>query len=185
MGELADQVQRSLVVSLSPYMGKVTYGNLRFDVSVWSDQGVQNTNIAIVYETPGSSTNQINVTVNEGTGEITFVDQDREIRTRNLDEVLQFVENAIRTIPQRRLERLWKNVDDWMSQGKTKAEVLAELNRMLRADLLGGTITHTELKASIQYCLRKFNVIPGDQTSIGTGTAARQSPTAPSERTER
>ncbi|MCS7224643.1 MAG: hypothetical protein NZ959_08835 [Armatimonadetes bacterium] len=164
MGELADQVQRSLVVTLSPYVGKVIYGNLRFDVSTWDEQGHRHANIAIVYETPGSSTNQINVTVDETTKEMIFVDGEREVRTRNLEDVLQFVEKAVKDIPNRRMARLRANVDYWMTQGKTKAEVLAELNRMLRADLLGGTITHTELKASIQYCLQKFNILPGDET---------------------
>lgn len=161
---LADEVQKRLIAALAPYMGKVMFGNLRFQVSDWSENDRHYINIAIVYETPGSSTNQLNVTVDEADGIITFVDGEHERRTRSIDEVLQFVESAVRTVPERRMERLRDNIRRWTSQGKSKAEVLAEINRLLRADLLGGSITHHELKASIQYCLQLFNVLPTEQS---------------------
>jgi len=163
MGRLAEEVQKRLVVTLAPYMGKVNYGNLRFQTSDWTEGDRHFTNIAIVYETPGSSTNQLNVLVDENEGVITFVDGESERRTSDINEVLQFVENAIRTIPERRLERLYETVRRWTQQGKSKAEVLAELNRLLRADLVGGSITYTELKASIQYSLQLFNILPADR----------------------
>lgn len=163
MGRLAEETQKQLIATLAPYMGKVSFGNLRFQVSEWTENDRSYTNIAIVYETPGSSTNQLNILVDEAEGVITFVDGDEERRTPHLEEVLQFVENAVRTIPERRMERLRETIRLWARQGKSKAEVLAELNRLLRADLLGGSITHTELKASIQYCLQLFNVLPSEQ----------------------
>jgi hypothetical protein len=158
MGRLAEEVQKRLVVTLAPYMGKVHYGNLRFQISDWTEGDRHFTNIAIVYETPGSSTNQLNILVDEGEGVITFVDGEAERRTEDIDEVLGFVESAVRTIPERRLERLYETVRRWAQQGKSKAEILAELNRLLRADLVGGSITYTELKASIQYALQLFNI---------------------------
>ncbi|MGQ9520518.1 MAG: hypothetical protein ACUVTP_10600 [Candidatus Fervidibacter sp.] len=155
---LSEEVQKQLVATLAPYMGKVSFGNLRFQTSEWAEGNRCYFNIAIVYETPGSSTNQLNITVDEIEGELVFVDGENERRTKDLKEAIQFVEEAVRSIPERRLERLRETVRRWAGQGRSRAEVLAELNRLLRADLIGGTITHHELKATIQYCLQLFNV---------------------------
>ncbi len=154
---LAEEVQRKLVVTLAPYVGKVSFGNLRFQTSEWAEGDKKYVNIAIVYETPGSSTNQLNITVDEAEGILTFIDGEVERRTDKVNEAIQFVEEAVRSIPERRLERLRETVRRWIGQGRSRAEVLAELNRLLRADLIGGTITHHELKATIQYCLQLFN----------------------------
>lgn len=154
---LAEEVQRQLVVTLAPYVGKVSFGNLRFQTSEWAEGDKKYVNIAIVYETPGSSTNQLNITVDEAEGILTFIDGEAERRTDKVNEAIQFVEEAVRSIPERRLERLRATVRRWIGQGRSRAEVLAELNRLLRADLIGGTITHHELKATIQYCLQLFN----------------------------
>lgn len=155
---LCEEIQKQLVATLAPYMGKVSFGNLRFQTSEWAEGDRRYFNIAIVYETPGSSTNQLNITVDEMEGELVFVDGENERRTKDLKEAIQFVEEAVRSIPERRLERLRETVRRWAGQGRSRAEVLAELNRLLRADLIGGTITHHELKATIQYCLQLFNV---------------------------
>ncbi len=155
---LAEEVQRQLIATLAPYMGKVSFGNLRFQTSEWTEGNKKYVNIAIVYETPGSSTNQLNITVDEAEGILTFIDGEAERQTKNISEAVQFVEEAVRSIPERRLERLRETVRRWAGQGRSRAEVLAELNRLLRADLIGGTITHHELKATIQYCLQLFNV---------------------------
>lgn len=155
---LSEEIQKQLVATLAPYMGKVSFGNPRFQTSEWAEGDRRYFNIAIVYETPGSSTNQLNITVDEMEGELVFVDGENERRTKDLKEAIQFVEEAVRSIPERRLERLRETVRRWAGQGRSRAEVLAELNRLLRADLIGGTITHHELKATIQYCLQLFNV---------------------------
>lgn len=157
MATLAEEVQKQLVATLAPYMGKVSFGNLRFQTSEWSEGDRRFVNIAIVYETPGSSTNQLNITVDESEGTMTFIDGESERRTKDIAEVVRFVEEAVRSIPERRLERLRETVRRWAGQGRSRAEVLAELNRLLRADLIGGTITHHELKATIQYCLQLFS----------------------------
>lgn len=157
VGTLAEEVQKQLVATLSPYMGKVSFGNLRFQTSEWAEGNHRFVNIAIVYETPGSSTNQLNITVDETEGVLTFIDGEWERQTDNISEVVQFVEEAVKNIPERRLERLRETVRRWAGQKRSRAEVLAELNRLLRADLIGGTLTHHELKATIQYCLQLFN----------------------------
>ncbi len=157
VASLAEEVQKQLIATLAPYMGKVSFGNLRFQTSEWAEGDKKYVNIAIVYETPGSSTNQLNITVDEAEGILTFVDGEVERRTNNVNEAIQFVEGTIRDIPERRLERLRETVRKWAGQGRSRAEVLAELNKLLRADLIGGTITHHELKETIQYCLRLFS----------------------------
>ncbi len=163
MAGLAEEVQKQLVATLAPYMGKVSFGNLRFQISEWTEGDKRYVNIALVYETPGSSTNQLNITVDEGEGVLTFIDGETERRTSNVNEAIQFLEEAVRSIPERRLERLRETVRRWAGQGRSRAEVLAELNRLLRADLIGGTITHHELKATIQYCLQLFNVLSPEE----------------------
>lgn len=160
---LAEEVQKQLITTLAPYMGKVSFGNLRFQKSEWTEGDKRYINIAIVYETPGSSTNQLNITVDETSGILTFIDGELERRTEIVSEAVQFVEEAVRSIPERRLERLRETVRRWVGQGRSRAEVLAELNRLLRADLIGGTITHHELKATIQYCLQLFSASSPEQ----------------------
>ncbi|MCS7263512.1 MAG: hypothetical protein NZ805_01615 [Armatimonadetes bacterium] len=163
MATLAEEVQKQLVATLAPYMGKVSFGNLRFQISEWTEGERKIVNIAIVYETPGSSTNQLNITVDESKGAMTFIDGEAERQTKEISEVVLFVEEAVRSIPERRLERLRETVRRWAGQGRSRAEVLAELNRLLRADLIGGTITHHELKATIQYCLQLFSAQPEER----------------------
>ncbi len=163
MATLAEEVQKRMIATLAPYMGKVSFGNLRFQVSEWAEGEDKYVNIAVVYETPGSSTNQLNITVDERRKILTFIDGETERQTSDINEAIQFLEEAVRSIPERRLERLRERVRRWMGQGRSRAEVLAELNRLLRADLIGGTITHHELKATIQYCLQLFNVLPSEE----------------------
>lgn len=82
VGTLAEEVQKQLVATLAPYMGKVSFGNLRFQTSEWTEGEHHYVNIAIVYETPGSSTNQLNITIDETEGVLTFIDGEAERRTK-------------------------------------------------------------------------------------------------------
>ena len=41
-----------------------------------------------------------------------------------------------------------------MSQGKSRSEVFAELNKLLQNEFIGGRLTNAELKGAIQYAIK-------------------------------
>jgi hypothetical protein len=119
---------------------------------------VNDTNIAIIYETPGGSTTQINLTLDHLTGEFTYLDEDLEsqITTRDSSQVLHYVENHMRHIPGKRLVQIETTIDTWVSQGKGRSEIFAELNKLLQTEFLGGRVNNNELKHGIQHLVREY-----------------------------
>src|SRR6266700_4015669 len=70
-----DEFMAGLRETISPYAGKVEYGNLRSQASDWdTGEGPRITNVAIVYETPGGSTDQINVSLDHRRGCFSVLD---------------------------------------------------------------------------------------------------------------
>src|SRR5438128_10711020 len=85
-----DRFMAGLRELISPYVGRVEYGNLRAQASD-SDtgEGPRITNVAIVYETPGGSTDQINVSFDHGCARFSVLDDDgAEYETSTPAEVL-------------------------------------------------------------------------------------------------
>lgn len=151
-----DEFRKRLITLLSPYRGKVTYGNLRYEEREWEGSDGKITSFAIVYETPGGSTNQITVTHTYGKGSFTLVSGDLpdELHLHSADEVLKAVEEAIKQIPHKRIERLKATVEQWVASGKSLHELLQEINKLVRSEFKGGSITHQELKIAIQHCIQ-------------------------------
>src|SRR5438132_9948524 len=85
-----DRFMAGLQELISPYAGKIEYGNLRSQASDWdTGDGPRITNVAIVYETPGGSTDQINVSLDQGRGCFCVVeDQGDDFETANHQRVL-------------------------------------------------------------------------------------------------
>ncbi len=90
---------------ICPYLGLVQYGNLRYQISHWETPEGGVTNLALVYETPGGSTDQINVSYDHGGGQFAVVDEEEHV-TRVIDEVLRCVLPRVASIPARRREAL-------------------------------------------------------------------------------
>lgn len=150
-----DEFRRRLMTLLSPYRGKVGYGNLRYEEKEWEGENGKFVSFALVYETPGGSTNQITVTYNEGKGfAVLDGDMPEERYLSSPEEVLKTIEEMIRQIPQRRSERLKATVERWVASGKSLHELLQEINKLVRSEFKGGSITHQELKMAIQYCIQ-------------------------------
>jgi len=138
---------------------RIGYGNLRCEFSDWDRDEEQVTNIAVIYETPGGSTCQINVYYDHQTEEFSFLDEELEdtVVAEGPQEALQMVKEHVRSIPQRRLELLEQQMDAWINQGKTRSQLFGELNKLLQAEFLGGRISTTELKKGIEYALDRFS----------------------------
>ncbi|MCS7253156.1 MAG: hypothetical protein RMK18_06620 [Armatimonadota bacterium] len=150
-----EEFRRRLMTLLSPYRGKVGFGNLRYEEREWGGDDGKVTSFAIVYETPGGSTNQITVTHGEDKGfALLNGDPPEETYFSSVDEVLKAVEEAVRQIPHRRIEKLKATVKQWVESGKSLHELLQEINRLVRSEFKGGSITHQELKMAIQYCIQ-------------------------------
>ena len=77
------------------------YGNLRMRVSEWdSGNGEPHLNIALVYETPEGSTDQINIGYDREQQLFELVDAvEGEITTASVSEVLEAVRSRVRGIP--------------------------------------------------------------------------------------
>ncbi|NCO32367.1 MAG: hypothetical protein AUJ92_15720 [Armatimonadetes bacterium CG2_30_59_28] len=167
MSDTAESTLKSFLEELgnqmAPMEGKVAFGNLRKQVSEWEDDKGKSTNIAIIYETPGGSTNQINIAfhhfppayhlLNDVTG--------REEAIPKSDSVLNRIRDYVATIPERRCLRLRGDIDAWCQAGKSQAEVFASLNKLLSCDFKGACITTEELQEATRYAIEALRTVDG------------------------
>ena len=137
---------------------RIGFGNLRAECSEWHRSEEKITNVAIIYETPGGSTCQINIDYDHAGGRFSFLGPKLEdtIVTFEPADVVAMVNNHIRTIPDRRLRYLHQQIDHWVAEGKTRSQLFAELNKLLQAEFLGGRISTTELRKGIDYALAHY-----------------------------
>lgn len=144
---------------LTPHLHQVPYGNLRSQYSRWDADNGTVANLAIVYELPGGSTDQINITYHEPSGVFSYLalDSERECHTTVLDDVLRMVTGAIEAIPHRRAEQLLASIDYWAAQSMPYQEMLQQLNRLLHMeDMRGGAITPREMQIGIAHLLARY-----------------------------
>lgn len=138
---------------------RIGYGNLRCECSDWDRKEQVITNIAVIYETPGGSTCQVNVEYDHQSTEFSFLGDELEttVVTDEPQQVLAMVDSHVRSIPRRRLQQLHKQIDSWVAEGKTRSQLFSEFNKLLQAEFLGGRISTNELKKGIQYTIDHFS----------------------------
>lgn len=149
-----------------PEERRIAYGNLRHEYSDYSKDGNTTVNIAVIYETPGGSTTQINMTYDSSSGGFCYLDRDLEnqVTCYDPDEVIEMIEDAIREIPGKRAKQLISQINSWMDMGKGRHEIFGELNKLLQTEFLGGRITTNELKEGIQHVVAQHNrALEGDR----------------------
>jgi hypothetical protein len=136
------------------FAGRVEYGNLRSKVDDWDcdDRGPV-TNVALVYETPGGSTDQINVTYCHRSRTFAVVEEAGEITLMDVDQVLLSIEPRISGIPEKRLEHLRGEIRRQVDNGSNTAGLFGHLNRIMQSEFKGGTITHLEVKEAMTYAV--------------------------------
>jgi hypothetical protein len=151
-----DSFMAGLRAMISPYAGKVEYGNLRSQSSDWdTGAGPRITNIAIVYETPGGSTDQVNVSFDHSSARFSVLDDEgREFETGSPDEALTCIAPRIRGIPEKRLAHLRDEIRRQMDTGIAPAGVVGHLNRLMNSELRGGTITHLEMRDAMTFAVQ-------------------------------
>lgn len=137
---------------------RIRFGNLRSEISRGSDNG-DVANAAVVYETPGGSTTQINIVYDRENRMFSYLseDLDKTVTSDDPHEVVQMVERHADSIPQKRLQALMNTIDIWLSEGKSRREMFGEMNKLLQSEFLGGKITNDELKAGIQHIVREYS----------------------------
>jgi hypothetical protein len=146
------------------YHHQIPYGNLRSEFSSWEEGADTVANLAIVYEVPGGSTNQINITYHEVAQQFSYLglDAHEEKVTSSLDEVRQMVTEAVERIPAIRKRRLLEDIDRWAAQGLSQRDLFQKMNGLLKIeDLRGGTITMQEMKAGIAHILEHYRETVG------------------------
>ncbi len=138
-----------------PRERRIAYGNLRHEYSEWGEGDQATMNVAVIYETPGGSTTQLNITYDHGTGQFSFLSPDggRRITTPDPVEPLQMIVGEVRAIPERRMRSLQAQIENWCDEGKCRRELFAEMNKLLQSDFLGGSITQRELKLGIKHAI--------------------------------
>lgn len=146
---------------LQPYVGKLEYGNLRRQDSSWGEGSPQMANVALVYETPGGSTDQINLTFHFNTGQFVLLDPEthEEITVSDVDTLMRRLEAQIQAIPERRLARLRDDVNRWIAQGLSRLAISQELNKYHHSQMefKGGSITPQELGAALKFAIMRLN----------------------------
>jgi len=155
---LEDKIQtwrRRVEEALAPFLSRVPYGNLRLAFSEWDTDGTSALNLAVVYEVPGGSTNQINVTLSCSTGVFSYLSPEdgAEHTTDDMEAVIAMLERVARRVPEERRRRLREDVERWFGEGRSHREMFLEINKLLQMDFKGGSITHHELKEGINYIL--------------------------------
>lgn len=139
---------------MAPYAGLVEYGNLRHQISVWeTPEGGLVTNVALVYETPGGSTDQINISFDHSSGMFSVVDEVEHV-TEAVDEVLSRILPRICSIPAKRRECLFDEIRRQIDGGVGRAGLFGHINRLALSDFKGGTITHQEMKDAMQFAVQ-------------------------------
>jgi hypothetical protein len=141
---------------IGPYLGRVEYGNLRSRISEWDcGSGEPITNVALVYETPGGSTDQINITYYHDSSTFVLVDAaEGELSTPSIDTVLETIRPRVSGIPGRRREALFDEIRRQIDAGSNTAGVVGHLNRMMQSGLRGGTITLPEMKDAMTFAVQ-------------------------------
>lgn len=154
---LARALEELVSACRSPAERRIRFGNLRYEISPGSDNGGV-TNAAVVYETPGGSTTQINITYDDKQGVFSYLAEDlvHTVTSTDPQEVIDMVRRHVMSIPERRLQALFNTIDIWLSEGKSRHEMFAEMNKLLQSEFLGGRITTDELKAGIQHIVKCF-----------------------------
>ena len=141
---------------LRPHLHQIPYGNVRSHYTCWADECGSTANLAIVYEVPGGSTNQINIIYHETTATFDYLalDSSEECVTTSPEEVYRFVRDAVERIPDIRRQRLEEDICRWAAQGMTQKELFQRITMLLQIeDLKGGTVTLQEMKKGIKYIL--------------------------------
>lgn len=153
---LQRELDRRIAFYQSPPERRVGHGNLRHEYSSWKQDDDPVTNIAVIYETPGGSTTQLNVTYEHRDGTFHYLDSDLRdiVVTTDPKEALAALVRHVDTIPAKRLAQVDRQVETWMGQGKSKREVFGELNKLFQAEFLGGRLSTSELKAGIQHAIK-------------------------------
>ncbi len=138
-----------------PEERRIGYGNLRHEYSDYSKDG-SSVNIAVIYETPGGSTTQLNITYDQAEGTFVYLDRNLEnhISSTSPEDVLANIEAHVADIPEKRSQQVINQVDLWMKMGKGRHEIFGELNKLLQTEFLGGRITTNELKEGIQHVVQ-------------------------------
>lgn len=136
-----------------PRERRIAYGNLRHEYSDWGSGDNRSTNIAVIYETPGGSTVQINVTYEHGVFSFLDPETGERITTPDPSVPLRMIAQQVREIPERRLARLKQQIEAWCEQGLRQRDMFAEMNKLLQSDFLGGSITQRELRLGIKHAI--------------------------------
>ncbi len=134
----------------------VAYGNVRYQV--WEDGG--QVNIGIIYETPGGSTNQINIEYDPQTGSFSLPDANGpgDFVASDPEAVIEMVHAHIQQIPEKRMERLREYIDAWHLENVPRIDIFERLNQLMFQDLKGGRITHDELYEACRYTVASERV---------------------------
>ncbi len=138
---------------------RIAYGNLRHEYSEWDEGDDSNTNVAVIYETPGGSTVQINVTWEDREFSYLSADGNAKSVSPTPDEPLHMIAEEVKQIPERRMVRIYETIDAWCEDGMCNRDVLTELNKILQSDFLGGTMTQRELKLGIKHAMMFRNKV--------------------------
>lgn len=99
-----DRLLALLEAYLQPFLGQPEYGSLRLKTTTWitgQDDGI--TNVAIVYETPGGSTDQINISYEHAAAAFVVVEVDGEHSRTDPEEVLDWLRPHVEALPRTRL----------------------------------------------------------------------------------
>jgi hypothetical protein len=144
---------------MTPFRGRVEYGDLREQIDTWeSSDGTKTSNVAIVYETPGGSTDQINVSFHHDTGKFSLIADEPEVAgeylTESIEDALEQIRPRMVGIPEKRREHLRAEIRRKLEAGESPMSLVGHLNRLLTSEFRGGRVTHLELRDAMTFAVK-------------------------------
>ncbi len=155
--ELREWLDRLIASLQHPQERRIAYGNVRHEYSNWGSGEEESVNIAIIYEVPGGSTCQLNISYSPAEGVFNYIDTEggERVETRSVEEIKQVIEREIQGIPAKRRKYLIQQVDQWIEEGLSRSQMFGELNKLLQSEFLGGRINTQELQAAVQHVVKR------------------------------
>src|SRR5262249_13885166 len=120
---------------------------------VWETaDGGRVTNLALVYETPGGSTDQINISFDHALGLFTVIEE-TELTSECVEEVLARILPRVLNIPAKRRDSLFGEIRRQIEGGIGRAGLFGQITRLMQSDFKGGTITLEELQEAMRFAI--------------------------------
>ncbi len=156
-----NELKQQLRAALGEHLGHIEYGNLRLETYDPEGTDGDHARIAMAYELPGGSTNQLAVSYEDGSFQTLDSTAEDVLVMHEPREVVDHLAELVAGIPAYRGLKLRDHIDEMIERGSSRQAVLEELSRLLRlgTEFRGGSLTVNELTDACHYVAQRFETV--------------------------